>query len=305
MANRALMAGQSAMDWDNARIFLSVARAGQFLAAARQLRVDHATVSRKITALETALGARLFDRRTHGCLLTPAGEQFLSVAERVEAEILKIQADLGSHAPEIAGTVRIGTPDGFGTMFLSARLGKLVARHPGLTIQLVPVPRTFSLSKREADIAITIDEPDSGRLYVRKLTDYSLHFYAARSYVAKHGEPKTIEDLSSHPLVTYVQDLLFSSALNFVPEIFGPSFRRLECASALGQNEAVRTGAGIGILHDYHARHDEALQMVLPDLSFKRAYWIVTHADLRDMLRVKTVVDFIAKEVADHRQEFA
>ncbi|RFB78143.1 LysR family transcriptional regulator [Methylovirgula sp. 4M-Z18] len=292
------------MDWDNARVFLAVARAGQFLAAARQLRVDHATVSRRVGAFEQQLGAKLFDRRPMGCFLTPAGEQLLAAAERMEAEMLRIQADLSASDVSISGTVRIGAPDGFGTLFLTRQIAKLMARHPSLTLQLVPVPRTFSLSKREADIAIVIDRPEEGRLAVRKLADYTLHFYAAKSYLANHAPPRTLDDLSAHTLVTYVQDILFSPALNFMPQLFAPQYRRFECASALGQASAVAAGAGLGVLHDYASWRDPALQVVLPDVVFGRTYWLVSHADTRDLMRVKTVSDFIVQEVRAARALF-
>ncbi len=292
------------MDWDNVRIFLAAARSGQFLAAARQLGIDHATVARRVTALEERLGTRLFERRTSGCVVTPQGERFMVAAERIEAEMLSAQADLAATGPEIAGTVRIGAPDGFGTLFLMRRLGQLAERHPGLTIQLVPLPRAFSLSKREADIAITIDRPEAGRIAVRRLTDYTLHLYGAKDYLDRQGRPATIEDLRAHQLVTYVQDLIFSPDLNFMPELFGQGYRRLECASAVGQGEAVRAGAGLGILHDYHAGHDRALERVLPELSFRRSYWLVTHLDSHNALRIRTVADFIAGEVAANRRLF-
>jgi DNA-binding transcriptional LysR family regulator len=291
------------MDWDNARVFLAAARAGQFLAAAKSLGVDHATVARRMTALEAKLGAKLFDRRTTGCSLTSAGGRFLAAAERIEAEMLRAQSALSDGAG-IAGTVRIGAPDGFGTFFLASRLGRLAEAHPDLTVQLAPMPRVFSLSRREADLAITIDRPEEGRLAVRKLTDYTVHFYAAKSYLAAHAAPLAAEDLRRHRLVTYVPDLLFSPALNFMPELFGPSYRRLECASALGQNAAVLSGAGIGMLHDYHAADHPALAMVLPDLVFRRSYWLVTHLDSRDAPRVRTTADFIADAVESERGIF-
>ncbi|MGL4635139.1 MAG: LysR family transcriptional regulator [Beijerinckiaceae bacterium] len=292
------------MDWDNVRIFLAVARTGQFLAAARQLSIDHATVARRITVLETALGTKLFDRRTSGCTVTAGGERFLAAAERIEAEMLQAQSDVTANDLEVAGTVRIGAPDGFGTLFLSGVLGELSRLHPALTIQLVPVPRAFSLTKREADIAITIDRPEIGRLAVRKLTDYSLHLYASNAYIETYGQPATAADLTAHTTVTYVQDILFSPALNFMPELFGPQYRRLECASAVGQNEAVRAGAGIGILHDYHAASDNALQRVLPELGFQRSYWLVTHLDNRNSLRIRAVADFIAGAVSSKKSLF-
>ncbi|HVV41802.1 MAG TPA: LysR family transcriptional regulator [Nitrobacter sp.] len=292
------------MDWDNIRVFLSVARAGQFLAAARHLHVDHGTVSRRIGALETSLGVRLFDRHTTGCVLTAAGERLYASAEEVEAQLLRAQGDLSQSEVELSGTVRIAAPDGFTTLFLCSRLGRLKAKYPQLTIQLVPMSRTFSLSKREADLAITIERPEEGRLSVRKLIDYSLHFYASKDYLARHGAPQTAADLQRHCLVTYVQDLIFADQLNFMPELYGPEFSRLECSSAVGQLEAVRGSAGIGILHDYAAHDDPELQIVMPDQVFERSYWIITHMDLRRLSRVRAISDFIIEEVTDRRSMF-
>lgn len=304
-AQRLCVNASQSMDWDHARIFLGVARSGQILAAARQLRLDHATVARRINALEDELGVKLFDRRTNGCAPTPAGERFLAAAERIEADMLRVQAELSETDVEAAGVVRIGAPDGFGTYFLSARLPKLMEKHPRLTIQLVPLPRTFSLSKREADIAVVVDRPEEGRLIVRKLTDYSLSFYAARSYLARHGEPDGLEALAAHPLVTYVQDLQFAGALNYFPQGFSPQFRRFECAGVLGQGEAVRAGGGVGILHDYHAAHDPALKRILPEHRFGRSYWLVAHSDTRNLTRVRLAAEFIVGEVHGARELFA
>ena len=151
---------------------------------------------------------------------------------------------------------------------------------------------------------IVINRPETGRLVSRKLVDYTLHFYAAKTYLATHPRPLSVADLAHHLQVTYVPDLLFSDALNFVPEMFGPSFRRFECASALAQVEAVRAGTGIGILHDYASRLDEALETVLPETFFARTYWLATHADTHDLMRVRVVSDFIVSEVAANRSIF-
>jgi DNA-binding transcriptional LysR family regulator len=292
------------MDWDNIRIFLCVARAGQFSAAALKLRVDNGTVSRRISALEKSLGARLFDRQTTGCVLTAAGDQLYKTAEEVEARLLRAQGDLSGSDVELSGTVRIAAPDGFTTLFLCSRLGHLKAKYPSLTVQLVPMSRTFSLSKREADLAITIERPEEGRLSVRKLIDYSLHFYAAKTYLAERGSPQRLEDLERHCLVTYVQDLIFADQLNFMPELYGPTYSRLECSTAVGQLEAVRGGAGIGILHDYAAYRDEQLQIVLPGTVFERSYSIVTHLDMCQLSRVRAVSEFILAEVAAQKAIF-
>ena len=129
------------MDWDNVRVFLAVARAGQFVAAARRLRLDHATVSRRVAALEAALGARLFERLTTGARLTTSGERFLAAAEQMESAFLQAQAEVSGVDVELSGDVRIGAPDGFATYYLAEALRDFVARNPGLRLQLAPAPQ--------------------------------------------------------------------------------------------------------------------------------------------------------------------
>lgn len=292
------------MNWDDIRIFLSIARTGQILAAARRLGLNHATVARRLTALEDSVGTRLFDRSTSGCLLTEAGSRFFERAERIEAEAVAAEADLGGDTPEISGTVRIGAPDGFGVAYLAPRLGKLTEKHPGLTVQLVPVPRSFSLSRREADIAVTIDRPETGRLVAGKLVDYRLGLYASKAYLQAHGTPATPADLSAHDLIGYVEDLLYSPSLNYGTEIAKDWTARFEIASALGQTEAVRSGAGIGILHDFIARDDPDLVPVLPEIKLERAYWMVTHESSRPLRHVAAVQEFLRDQVACDRAMF-
>ncbi|MCS3738828.1 LysR family transcriptional regulator [Rhizobium sp. BK661] len=292
------------MNWDDVRIFLAVARTGQILAASKRLGLNHATLSRRLTSLEEALKSRLFVRRTNGCELTAEGEVFLASAERMETEILSVQANLGRTDTAIAGTVRVGAPDGFGVSFLAPRIGRLIERHPELKIQLVPVPRSFSLSQREADIAITLERPEQGRLVSAKLTDYTLGLYASRSYAELNGLPADAEQLKQHRRIGYVEDLIFSQSLNFTGEVMRNWNAGFEISSATGQTEAVLSGAGIGILHDYIARQHPALVRILPDISIRRAYWTTFHESARELVRVRTVSDFLQELVAAERHIF-
>ncbi len=292
------------MNWDDVRVFLAVARTGQILAASRRLGVNHATLSRRVTALEEQLQTRLLIRRTNGCELTAEGEIFLAAAERMETEMLAAQSRIGRLDSALAGTVRIGAPDGFGVSFLAPRLGRLTARYPELKIQLVPVPRSFSLSQREADIAITIERPDQGRLVSSRLTDYTLGLYASRSYLAGHPAPATVEALKDHHRIGYVEDLIYSPSLNYTGEIMRNWDAGFEISSATGQNEAVRSGAGIGILHNYIARNHPELVRLLPEISISRAYWTIYHESARDLVRVRTVADFLHELVHEERQIF-
>ncbi|MBB4390784.1 LysR family transcriptional regulator [Rhizobium leguminosarum] len=292
------------MNWDDVRIFLAVARTGQILAASKRLGLNHATLSRRLTSLEEALKTRLFIRRTNGCELTTEGEVFLASAERMETEMLAAQASLGHTDTAIAGTVRVGAPDGFGVSFLAPRMGRLIERHPSLKIQLVPVPRSFSLSQREADIAITLERPEQGRLVSSKLTDYTLGLYASRDYLASRGTPGDIDALKAHPRIGYVEDLIFTASLNFSGEVMRSWDASFEISTAIGQTEAVRSGAGIGILHDYIARQYPELQRILPEVSIRRAYWTTYHETARDLMRVRSVADFLQELVSAERHIF-
>ena len=292
------------MNWDDVRIFLAVARAGQILGAARRLDLNHATVSRRVAALEEALDAKLFRRLTTGSELTPAGERFLGIAERMEADMIAARAELAGDGDDVSGTVRIGAPDGFGVAFLAPRLGALTALHRDLTIQLVPVPRSFSLSRREADIAITVERPAEGRLVAAKLVDYSLGLYASRAYAEAHGLPNTPDELAAHRLVGYVPDLVVSPSLDYAAD-FSPDWSaRFSISSALGQVEAVRSGAGIGILHAFIARAMPELVPVLAVAPIRRAYWLVYHESVRPLRRIQAVASFIAKAVESERALF-
>ncbi len=293
------------MDWDDVRVFLAVARSGQLLGAARALNLNHATAARRITALETALGSRLFIRRTNGTALSAAGERFLPHAERMESEMLAAREAVGAEDLALSGTVRIGAPDGFGVGYLAARLGQLTERHPGLRLELVPVPRTFSLSRREADIAVTLERPREGRLVARKLVDYSLGLFASRQYLAERPAPRTADELGQHRLVGYVEDLIFSPALDYTAEVLRGWRSDLAISSAMGQLEAVRAGAGIGILHGFMARRDAQLVPVLPAIRLERAYWVAMHEDLRQISRVAVVAEHLATIVAADRRLFA
>ncbi|TIV31936.1 MAG: LysR family transcriptional regulator, partial [Mesorhizobium sp.] len=260
--------------------------------------------SRRIAALEEALRTKLFRRLTTGSELTPAGERFLDIAERMEGDMIAARSTIAGEGDDVSGTVRIGAPDGFGVAFLAKRLGELTAQHRELTIQLVPVPRSFSLSRREADIAITVERPTEGRLVAGKLVDYTLGLFASRAYAEANGLPKTPAELARHTLIGYVPDLIVSPSLDYAAE-FSPEWRTsFAISSALGQAEAVRSGAGIGILHTFVARSMPELVPVDIVAPIRRAYWLVYHESVRPLRRVQLVANFITKAVERERGLF-
>ncbi|HKN27328.1 MAG TPA: LysR family transcriptional regulator [Roseiarcus sp.] len=292
------------MDWDNVRVFLAVARAGQFVAAAKRLKLDHATVSRRIAALEAALGAKLFDRRTTGATLTSAGERFLGAAEEMESAFLHAQGEISGVDLELTGDVRIGAPDGFSTYYLTAVLRDFAERHRHVRLQLMPLPQLTPLARREVDVVIGLDKPEAGRFVARKLTDYTLGIYATAAYLKRNGAPADVEALKRHSLIGYVEEHAFSSALDYVRELYDGAPTSFECASAVTQIEALRAGVGLGVVHGFIARRFKDLVRILPDRRATRTYWLVTHEDTRGLGRIRAVAEHLAKSVAEARGIF-
>jgi DNA-binding transcriptional LysR family regulator len=293
------------MNWDDARMFLAVGRHGQFLAASRTLGINQATLSRRISALEADVGSKLLVRRTNGCELTEAGRKMLTALEQAESNIMDGLEGVSHQDSDVSGTVRIGAPDGFGIGFLASRLGALDAKHPNLKIELVPVPRSFSLSQREADIAVMVGRPDKGRLVVRKLVDYSLGLYAAKSYLDQTGRPQSHNDLADHKLIGFVDDLIYAPSLDYVQEFYRGWRSSVAVSSATGQVEAAKGGAGIAILHDYLVLPESGLEPVLPYLKITRSYWLAVHESQRNLARIAAVNDFLVEIVGKERNLFA
>lgn len=292
-------------NWNDLKYFLAIRRTGKLTVAAHQLGVDHTTVSRRIAALEEQLKATLFERSPQGYRPTPLGERLLSFAEAMETEALQAQSALMDTDLELSGSVRIGAPDGFGSYFLAPRLPELCRLYPDLEIDLVAMPRVFSLSKREADIAISLAQPKSGRLRSRKLTDYNLGLFASQDYLDRRGTPASSSDLHSHRLIGYIEDLLFAPELDYIPVIEKDLNTQLSSTNLIAQMNATKAGAGICVMPYFLSRSEPDLVPVLSDqVCIKRSFWLITHADSHPIQRIRTVADFIADQVVSNRVVF-
>lgn len=286
-------------DWDLLRSFLAVARTGKLTLAARRMKIDHSTLSRRILALETSLKAKLFDKSLNGYTLTLEGERLLVEAERMEAAVMTIQSEIAEESATVSGTVRIGSPDGFGTRFLAPRIGALAARHPDLDIELVANPRSFSLSRREADIAIGLSNPGHARLHTVKLTDYELGLYGAANRAVDWAAITDPVDLQTHPFVSYIDDLIYTPELDYLPLISRALTTRIRSSNLLAQSEAIAAGAGLGVLPCFLAEGDARFTRVLEArVSLIRTFYMSVHEDMRRLARLKATMEFLKEIIA-------
>lgn len=284
------------MDWDDLRIFLAVARGESLSAAGRHLRIDPATVGRRIARLEEAVGARLFAKGPQGYALSEEGARLLSHAEA--AEIALTGAAEALSGPEgLSGLIRVGAPDGCANYVLPQVLARICDDNPGLEVQIVALPRVFNLSKREADMAISVSAPTAGRLSVQKITDYHLHLAASRNYLARTGPILTRDDLKGRRMVGYIPDMIFDKELDYMSEL-GAQRVGLASNSVSVQFNWLRAGAGVAIVHDFAIPSAPEIAKVLPDdFALARSFWLIRHEDDRRSERLNRFAEALAQGV--------
>ena len=269
------------LDWDDLRVFLALARGESLGRAGRVLRCDPATVGRRIARLEAGLGTRLFLRSAQGAALTEAGLRLMPAAQAAEEAVAEAQeaaAGAQGRGGGITGAVRIGAPDGCANYLLPQVLSAICDANPGLEVQLVALPRVFNLSRREADMAIAVSRPETGRLTVQKITDYRLHLAASRAYLAAHGPIATRADLPRHRVVGYIPDMIFDRELDYLAEV-GAGTVRLASNSVPVQLNWLRQGAGVGIVHAFALPFAPELERVLAqEVTLTRSFWLIRHA---------------------------
>lgn len=286
------------MNWDDLRVFLAVARSESLSAAGRLLKIDPATVGRRVTRLEEAVGATLFAKSPQGYELTRDGERLLAHAERAEQAVSLGAEDMaGEGEAGFKGVIRIGAPDGCANYVLPRVIARIAMAHPDLEVQVVAHPRLFNLSKREVDFVVSVSAPTSGRLLVQKITDYHLSLAGMADYLKTQPDLRNKADLAAQKMVGYVPDLIFDKELDYLEEI---GVKRVDYTSnsVSVQLNMIRAGLGLGVVHDFCLPYVPELRRVLAeDIRLKRTFYLVRHEDDRKVARLNRFAALFCEEM--------
>lgn len=291
--------------WDDLRLFLAVARAETLSGASSQVRLDAATLGRRIARLEQQLNVALFVKSPQGYALTDAGQRLMARAETAE-EAMRAAAETISlhqpspHGPQFAalnGQIRLGAPDGCANYLLPQVCAVLTAQHPDLDIQIVALPRVFNLSRREADMAIGVSAPTAGRLTVQRVTDYKLHFAASTSYLAEAPRLDILPDLLNHRIVGYIPDMIFDRELDYLADA-GVQRIALASNSVSVQLNLLRQSGGVGVVHDFALPFVPDVRRVLVEkFALKRSFYLIRHAADRDHRRLNRFAELLSQGI--------
>jgi len=281
------------LDWEDLRHFTVFAQAGSLAAAARQLRVEHATVARRIAALEAALGLKLVDRRARAYVLTADGERIAGLGRQMAegADAVARAATAGQHA--LAGRVSLSVPPATAASELAPHLGELRRRHPAIHLLLIAETRMASL-RNETDLALRLARPDDPELVVRRLRRIGFSWFAAPDYLAR-TPPERYE------FIGYDESLDDSAQQKRLFEFAAGRPLVLRSNSADVQRAAVRAGVGIALLGDFRENLEDPrmTRLALPLPKLERDLWLVVHRDLRQAPAVRAVAEFLADVLAE------
>lgn len=286
---------------DDLLVLLAVSRSAKFTTAAQALGLNHTTVSRRIAALEKALGGRVLARATGGWELTDLGAQAVQVAEQVEAVVGTLGA--GGQAPDpITGVVRMTATDGFSAYIAAPAVARLRRGHPGLSVEVVTMTRRALQQRSGLDIEVVVGEPQVHRAEAVRLGDYMLGMYASRAYLAEHGTPATVAELNEHPLVYFVDSMLQVDDLD-APRRLVPAMRDgLTSTNVFVHVEATRAGAGIGFLPCFMGDlHGDLVRLLPAEIAELLPYWMVLRPDSLRRPAVAAVVQALREQMAEHR----
>jgi DNA-binding transcriptional LysR family regulator len=286
--------------WDDARYFLAVHRTGSLAGAGRTLKVDASTVGRRIRALETALGARLFDRAER-LVLTPPGEAFLARAEQIEEAFQTATLAVSGHESRLTGTLRVTAPASLGAFFFLPLIAAFERAHPEVVVELVGESRRLNLTRREADVAIRAPKPTQGQLVITRLGDVGSGLFASRGYLQTKGTPRGL-DFAGHDFIGFDETFRPEQEYRWLTENLGQGRIRMTANSAHMIAAAVAEGLGLGIFPCVLAPLFPELVQVRPANKVAMTdLWLVVHPELRTSARVRAFMAFMEKVMPKHR----
>jgi DNA-binding transcriptional LysR family regulator len=295
------------MDWDKLRIFHAVASAGSFTHAGQSLGLSQSAVSRQISALEDEISTPLFQRHARGLTLTDEGELLYGAVTDVLSRLAAAEEQLKNIHDSPRGSLKITASHGIGNYWLVPRLKAFLKDYPEVEIHLLLDDHELDLSQREADLAIRMRAPVQADLIQRRLFTVHYHMYAAKDFLAEHGAPKTLEEISDFPIVVYGESAGPEiKEVNWLLEHYrkhsGPASkgRITRINNLTGILLSVEEGLGIGVLPDYVAAAHPELVRVLPEVPAYSFDVHLVYADaLRQSKRVAAFRDFLVKGSRD------
>jgi DNA-binding transcriptional LysR family regulator len=275
------------LDWEDLRHFAALAREQTLSAAARALGVDHATVARRVAALEAATALKLVDRRARSYSLTRDGQRIATIVTRMEEAAYAVERTAQAVNPGIDGEVSISAPPSLSNVLIAPQLIRLRQQHPRLRVKLIGEKRSASLNRREADVALRLTRSDEPGLIARKIGSFGFDLYGAPAYL-KETPPH------AYAFIAYDQSMEDAPQQKWLKLVAGDNDIVLRTSDLENQAAAARTGVGLAVLPDFLGDPDPLLaRCPVPHKPVNRDVWLLVHRDLRHAPAVRAIIEFL------------
>ena len=292
------------LEWSDFKVLLALSRAGSVAAAARELQVDNSTISRRLGALEDAVGAKLLIRGGREFTWTCEGRALLEAAVAMEAATAAAMRTVRASKVDVQGTVRVSVAPAFLQVVMRHVIPVLRQAHPLLSVELMGSYLRADLAKGDAEIALRMAHPEEPDLVARRAFDCAWWTYAAATYLESHCRPTTFADLAKHDLVLYAENLHSAPPARWMEAYKGSAPAASRTDSLETASQAAQAGGGIAVLPAFVGDAMPELQRVFPERVALNTGWVVYHASLRDTSRVRVVADALVEFFQTHEAMF-
>lgn len=282
------------LSWDNMRLFLAVAEAGSFRAAATIAGVSLNTIRTKVERLEKQIGAPLFIRTVEGVTLTQDGHELIAVAKEMRAIGRGAErVRMGANVPRKA-EVRVTVTEGIGTFWLVPRLAELHEQHPDIKLHLTCDMAVGDVLFRDVDIAVQLEKPSSPDLIVQRVATLHLMPFASEDYLRRNGMPTSLDDAENHRLVWQEADQVATDLLGrFVDSDVGEKMIALTTNTSSSHYWAIAKGVGIGFLPTYGRVLSKSIRPIDIGINLRRDVYLVHHPDAGRYPEVRNTLDWL------------
>ena len=284
-------------DWNGLRLFLAIAQGGSLNQAARQLGVNHSTVFRRLNALEKSIGGRLFERFANGYHLTPLGESVLPIAGKIADSFDQLDREFVGQEVQPKGVIKLTAPNNIAYHFLPKYLAEFNQQYPDIQIEVLASNQTFNMNTRQADIAVRATPSPPEHLVGRKIGAVGWGVYGGKAYLDKMNAPTSLVDLSAHRIIGATGTLRSLPGFIWL-ENHLPNTIYSRCDDLIGMSYLAEAGQGLVLLPDDQARQ-EIQRLFTFEPAGRSDFWILTHPDLRNVTRIKLLMQFLAEHFTD------
>ena len=286
----------SRISWDDLRIVFEVARQGSIHSAAKALRLDHSTVTRRISQIEILLERRLFNRSNRGIKVRPEASELLKHVQSMEFHAEAVREEIGRTNKGQISTVRIATMEGIASCYLASRIGQITERDPKLKIELFSNPHIVDLLKKETDLFISFFNPRISGLTSRKIAECAVYLYGSRKYEKRYGLPKTRDELRDHRFIGYIDEMVTIESVRWLEELVPNPNIVFASNSIISQTNAAQAGVGLVVLPTFVGSETRSLFRVLPSkIVVFRPIWLSVTRDQSELRSIRSAAAIITE----------